>query len=31
MKIDVLFTSFDSKKIVAYFEDDGMPEGLARW
>jgi hypothetical protein len=31
MKIDVLFTSFNSKKIVAYFEDDGMPEGLARW
>jgi hypothetical protein len=31
MKIDVLFTSFDGKKIVAYFEDDGMPEGLAKW
>ncbi|WP_276365360.1 hypothetical protein [Chryseolinea sp. H1M3-3] len=31
MKIDVLFTSFDRKKIVAYFEDDGMPDGLARW
>jgi len=31
MKIDVLFTSFDSKNIVAYFEDDGMPDGLARW
>ena len=31
MKVDVLFTCFDSKNIVAYFEDDGMPDGLARW
>ena len=31
MKIDVLFTSYDSKNIVAYFEDDGMPDGLGRW
>lgn len=30
-KIEVLLHHFDSKNIVAYFDDDGMPPELSQW
>lgn len=30
-KMEVLLAHFDPKNVVAYFEDDNMPQGLAKW